>query len=104
MAKLGPELLSLLADRLLLRNKLEWAHRIPSDEKIGHEEARKIVAEVLKKVLIDTPKRSADLGMKTFHGLLALEKVFPGINPSETEIDLAIAKSKADYTTFQALR
>lgn len=104
MAKLGPELLSLLADWLQLRNRLEWAHRIPPDEKMGHEEARKIVAEVLKKVLFDTPKKSADLGMKTLHGLLSLEKVFPGIKPSEAEIDLAIAKSKADYTTFQALR
>lgn len=92
------------AERVEMGIERNWANSIEQKQIVASEEAQQIVANVLKHQLLSNTLKSTDLGMKVLHGLLALEEVFPALAPSENDIDLAIARAKDDYTTFQALR
>lgn len=96
--------LELFADRLEMGIERKWADMIGPNETIAPEKARQLVANVLRQQLLEIQLKSTDRGTKAYHGLLALEEVFPNIAPNEHEVDLAIARANHDYATFQALR
>ncbi len=96
--------LKLVADRGELGIERNWAQNIDPNGIVTPEKAQRIVATILSKQLINTPLKSTDRGAKVLHGLLAIEEVFHTLQPSESEIDLVIAKSENDYTAFQSLR
>jgi len=96
--------LELSTNRLEKGIQRNWANSIDPNEAIAPEKAQQIVATILREQLIDMPRKSTELGMKAFHGMLMLQELFPTLEPSDSEIALAIARAKDDYSTFQALR
>jgi hypothetical protein len=96
--------LKLFADRAEMGIERKWANSIDPNEAMTPEKAQQIVATVLREQLIDKPLKSKDPGAKVLHGLLAIDEVFHTLQPSESEIDLVIARAGEDYTAFQALR